>query len=308
MKQRTFGVLSILTAVVLAAAPAVAQQPPKPAETVKTPPAKDIIDRACAAAGGVDAFNGLGTVQVDMRSQEVTADGHTSQNARRIVFQAPGPIPGRMVMAGGAVVAGDDGTGGWALINKRPDTRTATVYMVQRSLQTALFPILLPFSLHWDGVVVSDVAPAVVDGQPTWQLTLTFTRSFFDNPQIGTTWLVEVDRKSYAVLRAESPFVDLGKGITSDGMRFSWARRTQVQGITLPTEQTIIGINRYGRENAHNRMDTITYATPAVKDVNALYANPLPPDQRPKQPTMQLPPGPGGPGGAERPGGPGGGI
>ena len=303
MKQRTFGVLSILTAVVLAAAPAAAQQPPASRETVKTPPAKDIIDRACKAAGGVDAFNGLGTLQVVIHSQEVTADGHTSKSARRITFQAPGPIPARLEIGGGNVVAGDDGSGGWALINNRPDTRTATVYMVQRSIQTALFPVMLPFSLNWSGVVVSGVAASELAGKPTWELTLTFPRSFFDNPQIGTTWKVDVDRASYAVLRAESPFVDLGKGINSDGMRFSWVKHTQVHGVALPAEQTIIGINRYGRENAHNRMDTITYATPDVKNADSLYANPLPPDQRPKQPEIQLPPGASGPGGPGRPGG-----
>lgn len=300
MTHRTFGVLSILGATALAVAPVAAQQTRQAPAAAQAPPAKKIIQQACEAAGGVGAFNALGALQVEVRSQEVTADGHTSSTARRITFQAPGPIPARLEMAGGSVLAGDDGSGGWALIGKRPDTRTATVYMVQRSIQTALFPILLPFSLNWNGVNVSHVAAATVDGRPVWELTLTFPLSFFDNPQIGTTWKIDVDQHSFAVLRAESPYVDLGKGITSDGMRFSWTKRTQVRGVSLPVEQTINGIDLYGHENAHNRMDAISYGTPGVKNVETLYANPIPPDQRPKPPTMQPPPGMGGPG---RPGG-----
>ncbi len=298
MTHRTFGVLSVLGAAALAAAPVAAQQTQQAQGAAKAPPAKTIIQQACEAAGGDAVFNALGAVQVDISSQEVTADGHTSSTARRIIFQAPGPIPGRLEMAGGSVVAGDDGSGGWALIGRKPDTRTATVYMVQRSIQTALFPILLPFSLNWNGVNVSEVAAATVDGKAAWELTLSFPLSFFDNPQIGTTWKVDVDQHTFAVLRAESPFVDLGKGITSDGMRFSWAKRAQVRGVTLPAEQTIIGIDLYGHENAHNRMDTISYGAPGVKDAEALYANPIPPDKRPKAPTLQPPPGMPGPGGS----------
>lgn len=284
MTHRTFGILSILGAAVLAAAPAAAQSTPP------TPSATDVIHRACRAAGGVRAFNALGTLQVEIHSQEVTSDGHTTQNARRVTFQAPGPIPGRLEI-GGVVVAGDDGEGGWALVQGHPDTRPTTTYMVRRSIQTALFPVLLPFSLHWEGVTVSKVAAGKVDGKPTWELTLTFPLSFFDNPQIGTTWKIDVDRATYAVVRAQSPFVDLGKGIKSDGMRFSWGKRTRVEGISLPTEQTINGIDLYGRENAHNREDSIIYRTPTVKDVSKLYANPIPLDQRPKPPKVEPPTG-----------------
>ena len=58
------------------------------------------------------------------------------------------------------MIAGDDGTGGWAVVGGHPDARPSTLYMVKRLVTADLFPLLLPFSLNWEGATVTDVLPA----------------------------------------------------------------------------------------------------------------------------------------------------
>ncbi|MDD5562080.1 MAG: hypothetical protein PHQ91_00050 [Thermoanaerobaculaceae bacterium] len=270
----------------LAARPLLAQGGP-------TPPTPEVaVSRACAAAGGLAAFKNLGILGIGSKSEEVTQDGQVTKALKNFYFLAPGPVPGRLELPEHQVVAADDGSGGWAVVAGKADTRQATAYMVKRTLATSLFPLLLPFSLTWEGVAVTEVKAATVAGKPVWRLSVQVPRSFFDSPQIASSWSVFLDRGSFALVQAESPFTDLGKGVTADGMLFRWNEPTKVKGVTLHQEQRVTGLDEVGREKSHSRIDRFQFRSVPASEAEKLFANPIPPDQRPKPPAMQPPPFP----------------
>ncbi len=253
------------------------------------PTAAEVVRRACDAAGGVAAFNDLGIVGIASKSEEVTQDGTVATKLRNTYFLAPGPIPGRFEYPESKTVAGDDGSGGWAILGGKPDQRLSTSYLVKRSLTALLFPTLMPFSLQWEGVQVQEVMAAQLKGKPVWRLSVVVPRSFFDSPQIAVTWTVFIDSATYAVLQAESPFTDLGKGVTADGMRFRWRDPVKVKGVTFYKEQRLTGLDVTGTEMSHSRVDRFQYHLIPASDAAKLFANPIPAEARPKPPAMQPP-------------------
>ena len=275
--------LVTLAAGLLVAASLLAQDaaaPPTPADAVK---------RACDAAGGLDAFKAVGVVQLNIKHEEVTQEGQTTTEAKGIVFLAPGPTPGRTEDPKLKVIAGDDGSGGWAVVGGQPDARPSTLYMVKRLITADLFPLLLPFSLTWEGVTVAEVVPAEAGGRSVWRLRVELTRTFFFTPQISTSWTVDLDRRSFALVRAETPATDLGKGVKADGMRFSWADPVRVGNLSLHGFQRLTGLDEFGREKSHSRIDRINYKVLQPQAAEQLFANPIPPERRPKVPAMQPP-------------------
>ncbi len=73
----------------LAARPLLAQGKP-------TPPTPEVaVSRACAAAGGLEAFKGLGIVGIGSKSEEVTQEGKVTTTLKNFYFLAPGPVPGQ---------------------------------------------------------------------------------------------------------------------------------------------------------------------------------------------------------------------
>jgi hypothetical protein len=281
--RESFRYLAALAATMVVAAPLPAQQTPA------TPTAPEAIRRACDAAGGLEAFNALGVVEVKISREEVTQDGQTTNQTKALLFLAPGPTPGRTEDPQHKVIAGDDGNGGWAVVGGKPDVRPSTSYMVKRLITADLFPLLLPFSLTWEGSTVTEVVPADTAGRPIWRLKIVLNRTFFFTPQISTSWTVDLDRRTFALLRAECPATDLGKGVTADGMRFLWSDPVKLGGITLPGVQRLIGLDEVGREKSHSRIDHVAYRSLPAQSVERLFANPIPPEQRSKPPALQPP-------------------
>ncbi len=245
---------------------------------------QEVLTKACEAAGGVSAFRRLGYLRAEVASEEVTQDGHTANTKKVLVFNTAAVSPVRLEIPDLGVVAGDDGSGGWALVKGRPDTRPSTTLMVKRMVTAHAFPLLLPCSLTWPGVVVTEVNPAQVGDRPTWRLTVTVARNFFHTPQIATVWTVDVDRESFELVRADSPYTDLGKGVVADGMRFSWSGYVTLEGVRLPTKQTVVGLDALGREKTHTRRDQIQWQRLSEEKTAGLFENPIPPEQRPRLP------------------------
>ena len=276
--------LAVIGVGLVAAVPASAQAEAKP-------PAADVaVRKACAAAGGLETFTKLGIVGVACKSEEVTQDGQVTTTLKSLYFTAPGPVPGRMELPQSRVIAADNGSGGWAVVAGKVDQRPGTVYMVKRSLRRELFPLLLPFSLAWEDVAVTGVTAATVGNRPVWKLAVELPHTFFDTPQVSDSWTVTLDRTTFAVVQAESPFTDLGKGVTADGMLFRWNDPVKIGGVTFYTEQRVTGLDEVGREKSHSRIDHCQYHLMPADDAAKMFGNPIPPDQRPKPPAMQPPP------------------
>lgn len=245
---------------------------------------QEVVLRACEAAGGVSAFRKLGFLRAEIASEEVTQDGQTSSTSKVLVLNTEAIVPVRLELPGLGVIAGDDGSGGWALVKGRPDFRPSTTLMVKRMVTADAFPLLLPLSFTWPGVAVTEVVPAQLADRPTWRLTVTLARNFFHTPQIATVWTVDVDRETYQVMRADSPYTDLGKGVVADGMRFSWSGFVTVGGVRVPTQQTVIGLDPSGNEKTHSRRDAVKWELLATEKTAGLFENPVPPEQRPRLP------------------------
>ncbi len=277
---------SVVLGLGLAAAATAGAQAQPPAPT-----ADEVVARACDAAGGVAAFNSLGILGIAWKSEEVTQDGTVATKLRNTYFLAPGPVPGRFEYPESNVVAADDGSGGWAILGGKPDKRLATSYLVKRSLATLLFPTLMPFSLRWEGVQLQEITAAQLNGRPVWRLTVVLPRSFFESPQVALTWTVFIDSATYAVVQAESPFTDLGKGVTADGMRFRWREPVKVKGVTFYKEQRLTGLDEAGSEKSHSRVDRLQYHVMPASEAAKMFANPIPANERPKPPAMQPPAG-----------------
>jgi hypothetical protein len=246
-----------------------------------------LVKRAWAEAGGLEMFGRLGIVYADFSSEEITPGGKPTTTISRAWFVAPGPNPGRIEIENPRVIAGDDGKTGWAIVNGKPDARPSTEIMVKRLLVTKLFTLMLPFSLDWDGVILRSVEPAKVKDVPVWRLTIDVAKVFFHSPQIATTWRIDFHRDTYAVVQAESPATDMGKGIKADGMRVSWSRHQSVNGVMLPGEQRTIGLSESGGEKAHSRTDRVRYDITASEVFAKLFNNPVPPELRPTPPALR---------------------
>jgi len=281
--KTTTPILGLLLTAAVGPAAALGQAPATPPEPATA------VSRACVAAGGMQAFKALGTIQIEMSREEVTQAGSVQKSVRTLYLQAPGPVPGRLEDPSVKVVAGDDGSGGWALVGGQVDARPSTVVMVRRLIVSNLFSALLPFSLTWDGVTVTGVTAAQLDGAPTWRLQVEMERSFFHTPQMATSWTVDLDRQTFRVVRAESPFTDLGQGITADGMRFIWSEPVRLAGVTFNTMQRVIGLDATGREKSHSRIDRHRFTSVPAERQASLFGNPVPPDKRPTVPAFQPP-------------------
>ncbi|MCU0293858.1 MAG: hypothetical protein MUF10_18050 [Thermoanaerobaculaceae bacterium] len=284
MMQRLFCGAAALTILgglgTVAAQPAPAPPPPDP---------KVIVERSCQAAGGMEAFNKLGTLGIGMEREEITQDGKTVRSSMGVFMATPGPIPGRFEMPEARTVAGDDGSGGWALIEGRPDQRPSTAHMVRRTISSHTFSLLLPFSLNWEGIVYGPVTTGSIAGKPVWRVQVELPRVFFASPQMSRIWWIDFDQKSYAVVQAISPATDLGKGVTSDGMLLTQAKPVKVGGVWLPGEEKAIGLDEQGNQKAHTRTKWVKYRLVTNTETGRLFENPIPPAQRPKPPQMQPP-------------------
>lgn len=279
MNHRSSFHLFLVAAVIFAAASLSARD-----AVAQTPSAAEVVRRACAAAGGMDVFLRAGALGVEVQREEATEDGSVHRSDARRFVNLPGPVPARLELPAQQVIAGDDGESGWALIAGRPDQRPQTNMMVRRMIQTDLFPALLPFSLTWQGVTVREVAAAESAGREVWRLLLEFDSGFFSSPQIARFWTLDLDRRTFDLVAAESPFTDLGQGIEANGMRFSWDGFTDVRGLTLPTKVQVVGLDREGSPKRHTRVDTIRWFPIPIGDAARLFENPIPPEQRPRIP------------------------
>ncbi len=263
-----------------------------------TPPSADeLIRKACDAAGGIEAFRALGIVHLTLDRTEVAKDGAENKTQTFFFFRAPGPIPARLENVASQIVAGDDGTGGWAVNKGAVDKRAMTQFMIERVVRTDLFQLLMPFSLTWEGVTVRNVAADTVDGTPAWRLDLVLPANFFFTPQISPNWRIYLHRERATVLRAESDPTDLGGDMKADGMLITWAKPVKLGEVWLFSEMVTLGRNLKGEILPHSRRDAMTYRLLPLTEAPKLFPNPIPPDKRPKpyklQPPAQPAPPPG---------------
>ncbi|MGV8039645.1 MAG: hypothetical protein AB2L07_06060 [Thermoanaerobaculaceae bacterium] len=289
--RRAIETLALATAVLLGHAWTSTAQP----AAAPLPDPKALVQRACDAVGGLDAFRKLGILGIQVDREEVTQDGKVTNDSQLVIMDTPGPIPGRLEIAETKTIAADDGTGGWALTNGKPDQRPSTQHMVKRTLTSYTFSLLAPFSLTWEGVNYKSVEPGMIAGKPVWRLEIEVTRGFFASPQLSHSWFFDFDQASYELIQTTSPATDIGQGIRADGMLITVPQRVKVGGVSLPSLEKAIGLDVAGNQKSHNRTKTVKYKLISSAEAGMLFPNPIPPAQRPKAPQMPMPGSPGRP-------------
>lgn len=231
-----------------------------------------LIDRTIEAADGA-RFRNLGVLEIQIHEEETTSEGNTITNDFTAYVDTNNLSNLRLEMANNLVVGSDSGFG-WATRNGVSDTRPQTPRMAVGTIHQRLFPLLLPHSLRMEGVEVSeDVMVGTFEGEEVYQVAVDFKQMFFASPVMNTTWHLVVRRSDYSLVSAEFlPPVETRK-LESEGVRYRTLESTPVEGVPLPSEMLLDGIDFLRRPNGHIR---IVKLTPRVRGAYepALFINP----------------------------------
>jgi hypothetical protein len=231
-----------------------------------------LIDRMIEAADGAE-FRDLGVLELQIHEEETTSEGNTITNDFTAYVDTTNLSNLRLEMANNLVVGSDSGFG-WATLNGVPDPRPQTPRMAAGTIRQRLFPLLLPHSLRMEGVEISDeVMVGSFEGEEVYQVTVDFKQMFFASPVMNTTWHLVVRRSDYSLVSAEFlPPLETRK-LEKEGVRYRTLKSTPVEGVPLPSEMLLDGIDFSRTPNGHIR---IVKLTPRVRGPYepALFVNP----------------------------------
>lgn len=252
----------------------------------ESPSVDSIVERTLEAAGGEAAFQRLGVLEMAVREEETMSEGKRESGSFTAYAYPPQLDTLRMEPSPRVVVACNQGEG-WATMGGELDTRRQTPRMAVGTIHQKLFPLLLPFSLAMKGVHVTDVVAATFDGEDVWQLNVKFEPMFFIGPVMNTDWLLTVRKEDHALLAAEFvPPVEYRK-VQNEGVRYRYLKHADIDGVRLPTQVLLDGINFDGIENGHVRVTKVAVSVRGEYDSDLFVAPKAPqkgdPARAPKQ-------------------------
>ncbi len=236
------------------------------------PTAAELLERVLTAAGGQQAFAGLGVVELTVGDEETRLDGTTASGSGHAYASGAHLEHLRVEHSNGLVLVRGGGTG-WATMNGQPDRRPQTPKMAMGTVTQSLFPLLLPFSLGMDGVTLGAVTEVTFDGAPAWRLEVSFAKDFFANPVLVTRWLVHVSRASGAVLAAEFQPAESLAHSGATGMRYRVLETQRVGACRLPAHVLAEGVDGNGAPTGQTRVSRVTAVVRGPHDP-ALFLSP----------------------------------
>lgn len=242
----------------------------------ETPTAEAVVERTIEAAGGKAAFQRLGVLEMTVQEEETTSDGKTERDSYTAYAYAPRLDTLRMEPSSAVVIACNKGVG-WATQRGELDTRRQTPRMAVGAIHQKLFPLLLPFSLDMEGTYVKDVTPASFDGEEVWRLSVGFERMFFIGPVMNTDWQLTVRKDDYELLAAEFVPPMEYRDVQDEGVRYRFLKHADIDGVRLPTQVLLDGIDFDGIENGHVRVTKIALEVRGDQD-RALFVPPKAPE------------------------------
>jgi hypothetical protein len=223
--------------------------------TAETLDPQEIIDRVIAAAGG-EAFGKLGVVKLEVSQEETRNDG-TSTKSKYTVFVDTTNLGNQRIEYPGNVVVARSGSGGWSTDKGVLDERPQTPKMARMTLNQAIFPLLLPYSLEMEGVWLKEVRELTIEGRKAWVFAIPFAKGFFAAPVLTTTWYLVVDQEDYSILWLEFlPPVEY-RDVSPEGIRYRILKQKDLDGATVAEQMLLIGINPQGQESGHVRVTKI---------------------------------------------------
>lgn len=255
MNQR-YRVILIIAAIAALAGPAAA-----------APTAEEIIAKAVAAAEIESTLADHDMIRLGINQEETTSDGKTQSNHRTAIIHG-GRLENARMEIGNGISLMLSGSTGWAMIRGEVDSRPQTPRMAAGTIHQTLFPLLMPFSLQMDGVTLGSVTKGSFDGTPVWIVEVGFESDFFAAPSMVTTWSVFIGQEDDKVLGAEHLPDEEYRAILDEGMRFRYLKRSNVDGVELPSQVLIDGIDFNGAENGHVRVTKINATTAGPFDLS----------------------------------------
>lgn len=237
-----------------------------------TPTADEIVRRAVAAAETSSTMDAHDMMRAAVHQEETLSDGTTENRDLTAVFHG-GRIENVRVELSGGISLVLNNTTGWAMIRGQLDTRPQTPRMAAGTIRQTMFPLLLPFSMRMAGVQLGAVTEGSFDGTPAWIVEATFDAGFFAAPSMVTTWSIFIGREDNLVLGAEYlPPADY-HSVRDEGIRYRYLKRQDVDGINLPAQVLLDGIDLNGAETGHVRVTKIDATTVGPLDLT-LFINP----------------------------------
>jgi len=243
MFRRILGVIVALACV----APTIAAQ--------EMPSANEILEKMITAAGG-EAFANLGILELEVTVEETRNDGTQSQRSFTAFVDATNLANMRMELPGGVVVAASAG-GGWSTTRNVLDDRPQVPTMARLTINQSLFPLLLPHSLQMEGVWLKDVRETILNGREVWVISIPFTKGFFANPVMETTWILVVAKDDYSIVSIEFAPAPAFADVSPVGVRYQILTRQEIEGATVAKQVLAIGINSQYQESGANRVTRI---------------------------------------------------
>jgi hypothetical protein len=229
------------------------------ASSAASPDAKTIVELAVAAADPDNTLPSHDMIVANVREQETTSDATTEVKDLRIVLYGDRLQEARLELSPDITVVLHEGQG-WATIHGQLDTRHTAAKMAAGTVRQKVFPLLFPFSLELEGVMLNDVAETTFDGRKAWVVNADFAPAFFTAPSMVTTWKIFFDRENHMVLGAEFFPAEEFRGPSAEGVRYRVLTWKNLDGISLPGEMLLEGIDVNGTETGHVRVTKIEYS------------------------------------------------
>lgn len=261
MKQRS---IIPLLAAVLMALPGLGSAETLAAETV--------IERAISAVETNSTLAQHDMLRLAIHQEETASDGSSTAKDVTAIIHG-GRLENVRFELGQNISLVLNNNTGWAMIQGQIDTRPQTPRMAAGNIRQTIFPLMLPYSLRMNGVLLGLVTEGSFDGTPAWVIDVNFSPDFFTAPSMLTTWKIFVSRADNSVLGAEFLPPDEYRAVTDEGIRYRILKRQNVDGLNLPAQILLDGIDLSGAENGHVRVTKITAQTVGPLDLG-LFINP----------------------------------
>lgn len=226
-------------AIVAIATPAAAQPSPE-----------QLIDRAIQAQGSPEEFRNFGVLRMEVDGTETMLDGSTRKDVYTAYLDTTFKNS-RIETPNNVVVVKNDSVG-WATINGKVDQRQQSPRFSVGFNHEKIFPVMLPHSLKMDGVVIGEVAHEnTFGGKPAWSFTVAFEKMFFVTPLINDRWEVFVSREDGRYLGARFMPVAEYQDVQPEGMQYTPVAYQTVDGVEIPSQVVVDGIDASGTETGH---------------------------------------------------------
>ncbi|RLE23475.1 MAG: hypothetical protein DRJ65_11760 [Acidobacteria bacterium] len=240
---------------------------------VAATPSADLIKKIAAASGGMEAFEKLGVIRLEITEKDSFADGTDLSSSFTATLDTRLDNI-RLEMGDGQIVIVSNGDNGWALIRGQLDERKQTLQMAPKVIRKKLLPWLLPFTLNLNGVYFPDSPSATTfAGKPALKAAFTVPDSFFDTPVMNTKWTAFLSKDDNRIVGAEFLPNEEYKEAMKEGMRYHITKATELKGVRIPTEINVTGIDAAGRTTQTKRTITIK-ATIVNEPSPALFLHP----------------------------------